>query len=43
MNKKTEKVKKVIETYLKEVMPYHPSLPEDMWKKVNEALEVEDE
>lgn len=41
--KQSEKVKKVIEDYLKEVMPYHPSLPEELWNRIDQVLEKENE
>lgn len=43
MSNKTEKVKVAIEDYLKEVMPYHPTLPNELWNRIDKVLEEEDE
>lgn len=41
--KKSEEVRKVIEDYLSEVMPYHPALPAELWEKIDKVLEVTNE
>lgn len=41
--KKSEEVRKVIEDYLSEVMPYHPALPNELWERIGKVLEESNE
>lgn len=41
--KKSEEVRKVIEGYLSEVMPYHPTLPNELWERIDKVLEESNE
>lgn len=40
--KQSEKVRKVIEDYLAENLPFHPPLPDKLWDQIDSALEADD-